>query len=326
MARMRITAQDFDGNPAWLLSAPGGASALVAARGATLLSWSPDGEVFSGYRNGAELEEAAGGRGLIEAPWVGPLAGGCYTWDGQSYRLEADTTGRCLRVHSCEFRRERSADALILRAELPAVAGYPWPVGIQVVYALGDSSAGTHHLSVSLEVTNLGESCAPVAVAWNGYLRFPQLASISKMSTTVSARTKIAADAHGIPAPGDAALTGVSTPVEWPVLGASRIDSTFTSLVPTSDGVVATVLTDPARERDIILAQEPSEAPYVRLWTGDTLERGAREALLVAPASALPNAFNRSDQVGRVALAPGQSRSLTVTMSYPATSASYARK
>ena len=36
-----INEESFDGQPAWRMTGPDGSAALIAARGATLLSWEP---------------------------------------------------------------------------------------------------------------------------------------------------------------------------------------------------------------------------------------------------------------------------------------------
>ena len=48
-----VTQHEFDGLPAWKLTSPTGAEALVAERGATLISWQPrpEVEVIDGYES-----------------------------------------------------------------------------------------------------------------------------------------------------------------------------------------------------------------------------------------------------------------------------------
>lgn len=59
MSATTVESTVFDGLPAWKLSSASGASAVVAERGATLISWEPQAgvNVIDGYVSRAELED-----------------------------------------------------------------------------------------------------------------------------------------------------------------------------------------------------------------------------------------------------------------------------
>ncbi|MDY5129725.1 aldose 1-epimerase [Actinotignum urinale] len=318
MARTVISLERFDGERAWRLTSPTGATALVAERGATLLSWTTreNRELIDGYDTAEQLRQQLGGKSLIELPWIGPSAQSTYTFEDAEGSLDANGLGDCVRVGSLLFSRERSGDVLVLKAQKPADAEYPWPLDIRVVFALGESNFGDEHISISISARNRGAFTAPIAIGWNPYLQFGNMPSVSKMAAKVMARTRLATDEKGHPAPGDAARTGVTSPVEWSIIGTQEIDSTYTSLIPNNEGVVVTEILDPARDAKIFVTQEPAEAPYVRLWTGDRLDDGARQGLLVSPRSATPDTFFRYDQIGRISVPAGGTKELTATITY----------
>ena len=122
---MNVTAverQDFFGMPAWRVSSPSGATALVAERGATVLSWQPrpGDEVIDGYVSGEELDGHIGNRSLIMAPWCGRVAGGAYSFGGRSHRLPggAELSGLGGRVTGLDFARVGTGDPLVLKGSL----------------------------------------------------------------------------------------------------------------------------------------------------------------------------------------------------------------
>lgn len=320
---MNVTAverQDFFGMPAWRVSSPSGATALVAERGATVLSWQPrpGDEVIDGYVSGEELDGHIGNRSLIMAPWCGRVAGGAYSFGGRSHRLPggAELSGLGGRVTGLDFARVGTGDPLVLKGSLQGDDGYPWDLEITVIVALEAGSDEQENLSVTIDVRNDSDAPAPVTLGWHPYVRMPGLAGISNLSLAIPARMKILTDSRIIPLPGDAAFAGVKAPVRHDYIGSLRMDQAYTHLVPDEDGVVVTELHDPARGSRVLLTQEPSEAPVVHVFTGDGLPRAERQSIALEPCSALSDAFNRADAKARLALEPGRTRSLTATLSY----------
>ncbi len=314
-----IERADFHGQPAWRLISPSGASALIAERGATLLSWQPrpGAEVIDGYVDSDELIGFVSARSLIQAPWCGRLSGGSYLFQGQRYTVEHEgDVAYPTRVSGLDFVREAAGDALLLRAILPGVEGYPWDLALTVVFSLEGGSEGQEHLSVSIEALNVSEETAPVALGWHPYIKMPGLDGISNVSLTVPARSKILMDKRQVPLHGDAAFSGIAAPARYDYLGHQQIDHSFSSLVPNLDGVVVTSVKNPVRGTEVQVTQEPSEAPVMHVFTGDGLPRAPRTSIALEPYSALPNAFNRADAASRLPLLPGDRRALTVTLSY----------
>ncbi|VDG76338.1 putative aldose-1-epimerase [Actinobaculum suis] len=313
----RISAEEFDGVPAWRLRSPDGATGLIARQGGTLLSWQPEPgvEVIDGYTTAAELQAVAGKRSLISVPWVGEIDGGTYQFGGKTYQVKQTANGLLSKV---EMRRVRAGDALMLAGTIKPSAAYPWKLEVSVVFALEQGLDERRHLSLTVSVKNASGEEAPVAIGWSPYVKLPEVAGISNLSLSVRARTRIAANPAGVPIPGDAALTGVSSPVVYEYIGREKLRETFTNLVPNSDGVVVTRIGDPATGSFLQLTQEPAESPFVAVSTGDSLERDARQALALAPRTAMVNAFNRPDQAVFLRLGRGERRSMTATLSYKA--------
>ncbi|MGO1591622.1 MAG: aldose 1-epimerase [Ancrocorticia sp.] len=315
-----IEDEDFDGQPAWRMTGPDGSTAFIAARGATLLSWQPAGgkELIAGYRDAAELQAQDGKRSLVMVPWCGRIAGGQYSFGSKHLTSEQDEDllehgGKAGRV---DFSRKKAGDALVLAGTLAPSSGYPWQLDISVVFSLESGASGLEHLSVSITVVNASQEDVPVSIGWHPYLTMPGMEGVSNLSLTVPARGKILSDPNLIPLPGDAAMAGINAPARVDYVGQQRIDRTYTELVPSEDGVVVSRLVDPASGREILLTQEPTEAPALHVYTGDFLERDSRKAIAFEPTSALSDAFNRADSANAIKLAPGHEKGLTLTLSY----------
>lgn len=317
-----VMQESFCGLKAWRLNAPDGSTALVAEQGATLLSWRPLGgdEVIDGYVDADELMEHADGRSLIMVPWCGKIASGRYVFEGREVSLPpalAERTGLGALAADVAFTRRNAGDALILVGTIAASEAYPWDLEVSVVFALEAGAGSDAHLSVTIDVRNLSGTRAPVCLGWLPFVRLPGRRGISNLSVFVPARTKILS-ADGVPLNGDAAYGGIQSPERIGYIGAQVIERGYTNLVPDENGVVKTIVSDPVSGKSMELTQEPSEAPVVYLSTGDGFLRDSRNAIAVGPCSAMANAFNRADEAARLALEPGDMRSLTSTLTYRA--------
>lgn len=314
-----IEEEDFCGRQAWRLTSPDGPTALIAERGATLLSWqpAPGQEVIDGYQNSAELDSHCDGRSLVMVPWCGRIAGGTYAYRGQRYQAsEPGQAGLGALIADLDFKRVPAGDALQLTGRLNGSPGYPWPLDISVIFSLEGGVGGFEHISITIDVTNIAGEAAPVSIGWHPYVKMPGMDGISNLSLNVPARARVLTDQRLIPLLGDAAFAGISAPARFDYVGNESIDESYSQLVPNEDGVVVTSVTNPARGTQILLTQEPSEAPVVHVFTGDGLPRDARKSIALEPCSAIPDAFNRADQASRIPLDAGATRSLTATLSY----------
>ncbi|MCI7550877.1 MAG: aldose 1-epimerase [Actinomycetaceae bacterium] len=316
----RVEQIEFDGMPAWALESASGARAVVAERGAAVLSWEPrpGANLIDGYHNRADFESAEAQRSTIAAPWTGRMRGNSYVFAGEKYTVPVPE-GKEL-IHGLAWKYDFTAEAigatLNLRLDFPGEEGYPWPFTLLVRYSLDMGADDVEHLTVTITVINTNDHAIPMAIGWQPYVKLPGNKTISNYSLTIPARTKILVDPDLVPRAGEAAYSGVKAPVVIDYLGANKYNTSFRGLVPGEDGVVTTVLSDLSSTQRIELAQEPAEASVVHVFTGDILSEKARESIALEPLSHLPDAFNRADAAGSIALAPGAARSMTATLSY----------
>ncbi|WP_054952290.1 aldose 1-epimerase [Flaviflexus massiliensis] len=313
-----ITEVDFGGN-AWRLEHDG-ASATIAARGATLLDWDPGTghSVIAGFVSPEELRDGQGSRSRILAPYPGRIKNGTFTWGGRTTSLPTQSDGHARHgfIDKLEFEAISTRSTLQLRAEHLGDDVWPWSFALDVVYALGSGGPGVSNLSITLKLTNLSPETAPAGLGWHPLFQFPNNPKITNLSLTVPARTAIATTQDLIPQPGEAAYSGIHAPVVVDRIGDQQFDSIYTGLVPNDEGVVRTSIIEPKSNHEISLSQEPGEAPYIVVWTGEGLKRGYREAIALEPYSHIPDAVNRADAKALMALAPGKSRAMTATVSF----------
>ncbi|MDD7384213.1 MAG: aldose 1-epimerase [Actinomycetaceae bacterium] len=321
---MHISAAEFDGLPAFRISLANGATALIALHGATLISWEPSqgNQVIDGYTNATELLNHFDARSMVMAPWSGLIKDARYFYEGTEHVLEGicDQNGWGGLAGDVDFTRvdpDDSDEVLTLHGTIEPREGYPWMLDLDVMYGLELGTNGESRISATITVTNRAADDAPVSVGWHPYVKLPGTSGISNYSLTVPARSKVLTDSHAIPLPGDSALAGITQPARFDYIGTKQIDQAFTHLVPDSVGVVATVVSNPLSSARVTLLQEPTEAPFVHVFTGDVSGR-PRTSIALEPCSAPSNAFNRGDYVPRLRLAPGEERSMTATLSFEA--------
>lgn len=307
------------GGRAWRLEYAG-ATALVAARGATLISWDPGvGEsIVAGYETPEELASGKGSRSRILAPFAGRINRGTFSWNGRSISVPVASDGHARHgvASRLDFESVSRGSTLQLRAEHEADDDWPWSFAIDVIYALGVGEGGSHRLSVDISVTNLSPEKAPVGIGWHPLLTFPGGGRITDVGLTIPARKRILTSQELIPLPGESAYAGIHAPVVRDRIGSEEIDAAYLGLVPNDEGVVKTSLSNPLTGKTISLIQEPAEAPVIVVWTGDGLDRGAREAIALEPYSHVPDAVNRADASASIGLPPGAARSMTATLVY----------
>jgi aldose 1-epimerase len=278
----------------------GGDRVVVTEAGAGLRSYTSDGrDVLDGY---GPNELAPSGRGQVLIPWPNRITGGRYAWEGEELQLPLTEPEAGNAIHGLvrwdAWRATvRERHSVVLRHELQPQPGYPFPLALQIEYALSDRG-----LRVSTSATNLGERSCPYGAGAHPYL-FPGTRTVDTAILHLPARSVLEADPNGVP---------VAVPVEGTerdhrdarAIGSTIFDHCFTDLMRDADGVVHVTLGDPATGRSVSLWVD-EHYPYLMLYTGDTRPDVSRRSLAVEPMTCPPQAFRSGQSV--VVLEPGAS-------------------
>lgn len=304
--------------------AGGHSVAVVALRGATLLSWRVrhDGdsvELIDGYADADEFRREDGMRSAVMSPFTNRISGSRYTFDGRDVAFDAggstaapDVMHGLLRDQDFEVADVSERDGtttveLASRVLRPgAFDGYPFAVDVSVTYTISSDT-----VEVVLTGTNVGDVAAPYSSGWHPYFRLGD-ARLAAFELSVPARARVVTADDLIPLAGDQAfepLTGIDDPFDFRIakpVGESLLDVCYVDLDPSADGLIHTTVEDPSQQ---LLLDVWQERGSVHVYTGDALEREPRASLAIEPVEALTNAVNRPDQSSKIRLEPGERRS-----------------
>ncbi len=252
-------------------------------------------EVLRGY---PADERPAGGRGQVLVPWVNRVRDGAYAFDGQDLQLAISEpkTGNAIHglVRWCSWRPLEVADDRVrLGYRLMAQTGYPWTLDVTADYAVAGGG-----LTITLTATNLAHSPAPFAAGMHPYLAVGA-GRVDDVTLTVPAETRQLVDERSLPVG--------TAPVSWDhdfrtgrLIGSLELDDAYTDLIRGGDGLA--VVRVEGQSSAVEMWLDDSFA-WVQVFTGDTLERGARESLAVEPMTSPADAFNSGTDL--VELEPG---------------------
>jgi aldose 1-epimerase len=305
--------------------ARGHSIAVLALRGATLLSWRvrrDDGdivELIDGYADADEFRREDGMRSAVMTPFTNRISGSRYTFDGRDIAFGGgdtksgpDVMHGLLRDQEFEVADITQGDAtttveLVSRVLRPgAFDGYPFAVDVSVTYTISSDA-----IEVVLTGTNVGDAAAPYSSGWHPYFRLGT-ARLEAFELCVAARARVVTADDLIPLEGGRAfqeLAGIDDPFDFRTakpIADSLLDVCYVDLDRSADGLIHTTVADPSQG---LLLDVWQERGSVHVYTGDALEREPRASLAIEPVEALTNAVNRPDQSSKIRLEPGERRS-----------------
>lgn len=261
--------------------------------GVDLVAGTPAGEICQSFR------------GAVMAPWANRVADGVYEFGGTRHELALSEPARRNALHGLVHWVgwavvEHTADRALLRHELVAQLGYPWPLDLEADYRLGDDG-----LTVTLRATNVGGSPAPYSTGVHPYVTVGR--RLDDCVLTLPAETWCAMDDRGLPSEAQP-VEGTAYDFREPrALGDLVLDHPFGGV---ADGATAT-LADPDTGRSVSVTVHAG-LPWLHLFTSDPLPWGQREALALEPTTAPPNAFGTG--IDLVVLEPGVPHEVSFTV------------
>ena len=270
--------------------------AVVVEVGAGLRAYSiGDREVLDGY---AADEQCTSGRGQVLMPWPNRIEDGSYVFDDREHQLPLTEVSAGNAIHGLVrwaswTVAEREPQRVVLEHLLYPQPGYSFALALRVEYTLAEGG-----LTVRTIATNAGATPCPFGSGMHPYFTVGT-PTIDAVTLTVPARTVVGSGPRGLPGAVQD-VEGTEYDFRQPrLLGATRLDNTFTDLEPDDDGLTRVQLRDEEGGVDVTVWADDAYT-HVQLFTGDPLPDVNRRSLAVEPMTCPPNAFRTGEGVVRL--------------------------
>lgn len=238
-------------------------------------------------------------QGKILAPWPNRIADGTYKFDNVEYHVPITEFSTNCSNHGLVAWQEWEIDdmsttSVTLKRMVSPFPGYPFLISLSAHYELIDGMG----LKVDITATNIGKPDAPYGVGMHPYITCDGQ-SIDTCNLSMPFKKVYKADEHKLPIEEvDVDSLGFNFVSPRP-MGDVKMDHCFISADKTHMNTVML-------ENKDLKVYFKSSAPYVQLFTPDTLNR---KCLAVEPMSCAPNAFNNG--IGLITLKEHQHYTLT---------------
>lgn len=275
--------------------------AIVTEVGATLRHYSVDGaDVVDGF--GVD-EQAPGARGQVLAPWPNRLDAGSYRFGDRDGRAALNDPDHGNAIHGLVrwlpwTLESKATDAVELACVLHPQPGYPWQLALRVGYRLDATG-----LSVSFRASNASDVVAPFGIGFHPYLSVDTI--IDDAVLEIPAARRLVTDDRSLPV-GSRLVAGSEFDFRTPrAIGSPHLDTCYTDLARTSDGLVRALVGAADGSRRVALWADAS-IRYLMVYTGDTLGdlSRRRRAVALEPMTCPPNALRSGCDV--LEIPPGQ--------------------
>ncbi|MDO5721561.1 MAG: hypothetical protein Q4P06_03330 [Actinomycetaceae bacterium] len=320
-----------------------GSKATIASRGAVVTKWTVPTEdasgnhagavdVLDGYQSQAELEAFDGYRGALLAPWSNRIRQATYTHEGRTYDCGPDEDGVRQALHGLVAKEEFTlvrceGDTVVLSARVESEA-YPQPLTVTVEYRL-EQDLHSWQLHMRMNCSNDGTGVAPVALGWHPYIKLDGGREGAYVS--LPARTQVVTDEALIPLPGEAAFEpygGFDSDSGYARVDLTQaLDTAFTDLTMRPGQRAQTTATlhhaSGAVTEVTALSGNPlsTGVGIFHIFTGECLHDRPGQSVAVEYCQCMTDAYNRPECGQVLALKPGSSRDLTVTIRHTPTPA-----
>jgi aldose 1-epimerase len=238
------------------------------------------------------------GCGITLVPWPNRIRDGRYRFDGVDYQLALTEPAARNAIHGLgRWARWALVDhqpaAVTLRLDVVPQNGYPFPVRVDVTYAVH----AEHGLSVTIGAVNLGSARAPFGAGSHPYLATGGHA-LGDTTLLLPARELLVTDEKHVPV-GTRSVDGTDRDFRrGRRLKDIRMDDGFTALDVANGQGVAEVRSPDGGAR--LWFDESFR--FLQVFTLDALKPG-QPAIAVEPMTCAPDAFNTG--AGLIVLEPG---------------------
>jgi aldose 1-epimerase len=271
--------------------------AIVTEVGATLRRYAVDDvDIIDGF--GVD-EWSPDGRGQVLAPWPNRLDGGAYRFEGQDGRAPLNEPELRNAIHGLVrwlpwTATAKSAHGVELACVLHPQPAYPWRLELQAGYRL--DGAG---LTVSVRARNAADVPAPFGIGFHPYLTVGL--AVDEAMLEIPATRCLVTDDRGLPTGSQAVAGSALDFTRARPIGPARLDTGYTDLARSPDGLARAVLGTPDGARRVGLWVD-SSFRYLMVYTGDKLRSGSRRrrAVAIEPMTCPPNALRSGTDLLRI--------------------------
>jgi aldose 1-epimerase len=232
-------------------------------------------------------------RGAVLAPWPNRVVDGRYRFNGVEHELALTEPARGHALHGLvvwqDFEPVRQEpEAVTLAATVPAQAGYPYRLALEVSYALSEQG-----LAISLAATNTGPHPAPYGASVHPYLRAGP-GTVDDWVLELPAASVLTVTPDRLVPVEVRPVTDQANQFDFrrprPIADAF-LDHAFTDLSAGPDGRFQAKLTD-VNGAGVVMSWDV-DCPWVQVHTADRPQpEPGRIGLAVEPMTCPPDAFN----------------------------------
>ncbi|MBO3095841.1 aldose 1-epimerase family protein [Cellulomonas dongxiuzhuiae] len=247
--------------------------------------------------------------GGVLAPWPNRLRDATYRFRDVTYQVPLTEHERLTALHGLvSYARFAAVDvtpeSVTLRHDLVPIPGYPWPLRLDVTYALAQDG-----LTVTVEATNLGTGVAPYGVGFHPWLS-PGPGPVDACTLRLDAARRVTVDERLLPV-GTEAVAGRFDLREGRPLAGVALDDAWVDATPDADGLTWATLT--GGDGRTVAVWADATLPAWQVCTGDGIAGIERRGVAVEPMTCIADAFRTGELL--VELEPGASHEVRWGMS-----------
>ncbi|RJP70973.1 MAG: hypothetical protein C4539_05500 [Ignavibacteriales bacterium] len=294
----------------------------VCLRGATLINFfvSLKGKsinILDGYLTPEELEEQAGARSCIMAPYSNRIKDGRFTWQDETLQLvnavnpNKDVIHGFARVINFDVKNvsadDEKAELVLFTDKIRngSFPGYPFNINLTVRFTLME-----RNLDCVITAENIDSVPVPFGCGWHPYFKLGE-DGIDSLYLEVPANKIILLDDKYVPLKGKVAYSDLNEHKEIDFrstgkIGERTVNVCYTDLIPDKDGITRTYLTDKEKGLCLVVYQEGG---VTYAFTADTVKYRTRKSIALEPVQFMTDAFNRSELLDEITVKPGDSKS-----------------
>ncbi len=294
----------------------------ICLRGATLLNYlvtikNKTINIIDGYRTPEELEEQAGARSCIMAPYSNRIEDGRYNWNGKIHQLvnavnpDKDVIHGLARVIDFKIKNitadDDKAELILYTDEIrkDSFPGYPFNIDLYVRFTLKDKI-----LDCEIAGKNVDSIPIPFGCGWHPYFKLGE-DGVDNLFLELPANKIILINDKYVPLRGETAYSNLNDHKEIDFrsskqLGKKIVNVCYTDIIADKDGITRTNLTDQDKGIKLSVYQKGG---VTYAFTADNVKYRPRKSIAIEPVQFMTDAFNRAELLNDITVQPGETKS-----------------